>query len=67
LQAVFYILTGVRLSPLGTTATTGLLHQTLLIDDGDCGAFGGMKVGSGNRSTRRENTPSNHLSTTDST
>jgi hypothetical protein len=32
---------GVRLSPLGTVATTGLLYQPQ-IDDGDCGAIGGM-------------------------
>jgi hypothetical protein len=24
-----------------------------MIDDGDCGAIGGMKIGRGNRSTRR--------------
>jgi hypothetical protein len=29
------ILSGVRLSPLGTAATTGLLYQTQMIDDGD--------------------------------
>jgi hypothetical protein len=34
-----------RLSPLGTGATTGLLHQPQVIDDGDCGAIGGMKIG----------------------
>jgi hypothetical protein len=33
----FIILIGVRLSPLGTTATTGLLYQPQMIDDGDCG------------------------------
>jgi hypothetical protein len=38
------ILSGVRLSPLGTAATI----------DGDCGAIGGMKIGRGNRSTRRK-------------
>jgi hypothetical protein len=47
------ILSGVRLSPLGTTATTGLLYQTQTIDDGDCGAIGGTKIGRGNRSTRK--------------
>jgi hypothetical protein len=25
-----------------------------MIDDGDCGAIGGMKIGRGNRSTRRK-------------
>jgi hypothetical protein len=37
------ILSGVRLSPLGTAATAGLLvlYQPQMIDDGDCGAIGG--------------------------
>jgi hypothetical protein len=43
----------VKLSPLGTAATTGLLYQPQMLDDGECGAIGGMKVGRGNRSTRR--------------
>jgi hypothetical protein len=47
----FIILSGVRLSPLGTAATTGLLYQPLTIDDGDCGAIGGTKIGRGNRSS----------------
>jgi hypothetical protein len=46
------ILSGVKLSPLGTVATTGLLYQFQMIDDGDCGAIGGMKIGRENRSTR---------------
>jgi hypothetical protein len=58
-QQVFFIiiLSVVRLSPLGTAATTGLLYQPQLIDDGDCGAVGGMKIGRGNRSTRRKPAP----------
>jgi hypothetical protein len=28
-----------------------------MIDDGDCGAIGGMKIGSGNRNTRRKAAP----------
>jgi hypothetical protein len=44
---------GVRLSPLGTSATVGLLYQPRMIDD-DCGAVGGMRIGRGNRSTRRK-------------
>jgi hypothetical protein len=36
------ILSGARLSPLGTAATIGLLYQTRMIDDDDCGAIGGM-------------------------
>jgi hypothetical protein len=39
-------------SPLGTAATTGLLYQPRLRDDGDCGAIGGIKIGKGNRSAR---------------
>jgi hypothetical protein len=46
-----------RLSPLGTAATTGLLYQPQMIDDGDCGEIGGMKIGRGNRSTRRKPAP----------
>jgi hypothetical protein len=51
---IIIILSGVRLSPLGTAAATGLLYQPQMIDDGDCGAIGGMKIGRGNRSTRRK-------------
>jgi hypothetical protein len=57
----------VRLSPLGSAATTGLLYQPRMIDDGDCGAIGGMKTDRGNRSTRRKPTPSATLSTTNTT
>jgi hypothetical protein len=35
------ILMGVRLNPLGTAATTGVLYQPQMIGDGDCGAIGG--------------------------
>jgi hypothetical protein len=34
---------GVRLSPLGTSATTGLLHQPRIRDE-ECGAVGGMII-----------------------
>jgi hypothetical protein len=44
----------VELSPLGTAAITGLLYEPQMIDDGDCGAIGGMNIGRGNRSTRRK-------------
>jgi hypothetical protein len=47
----------VGLSPLGTAATSGLLYQPQRIDDGDCGAVGGIKIGRGNRSTRRKPVP----------
>jgi hypothetical protein len=41
-----YFLSGVRLSPLGTAATTGLLYQPQMIDDDDdCGGIGGMRLG----------------------
>jgi hypothetical protein len=36
-----------RLSPLGNTATTGLLYQPQMIVDGDCVAIGGIKIGRG--------------------
>jgi hypothetical protein len=32
---------------LGTAATTGLLYQSRMIGDGDCGEIGGMKIGRG--------------------
>jgi hypothetical protein len=51
------ILSGVRLSPLGTAANTGLLYQLQMIDDGDCGEIGGIKIGRGNRNTRRKPVP----------
>jgi hypothetical protein len=48
---------GVWLSPLGTAAIIGLLYQPQMTDDGDCGAISGMKIGKGNRSTRRKPVP----------
>jgi hypothetical protein len=36
---------------LGTAATAGLLYQPRMIGDG--GEIGGMKIGRGNRRTRR--------------
>jgi hypothetical protein len=47
----------VGLSPLGTATTSSILYQPQMIDEGDCGAIGGMKIGRGNRSTRRKPTP----------
>jgi hypothetical protein len=44
----------VRLSSLGTSATVGLLYQPRMIDEDDYGAVGGMRIGWGNRSTRRK-------------
>jgi hypothetical protein len=51
---IIIVVSVVRLSPLGTAATTGLLYQPQMIDDDDCGEIGGMKIGRGNRSTRRK-------------
>jgi hypothetical protein len=47
----------VRLSPLGTAATTCILYQPQVINDGDCVVIGGMKIGRDNRSTRRKPAP----------
>jgi hypothetical protein len=54
---ILLILGGVRLSPLGTAATIGLLYQPQIINDGDCGAVAGIKIGRGNRSTRSKPVP----------
>jgi hypothetical protein len=54
LNIFFILIRGERLSPFLTATTTGLLYQSQMIDDGDCGA---MKIGSGNRSTRRKPAP----------
>jgi hypothetical protein len=56
----YIIVSGVRLSPFGTAATTGLLYQPQMIDEDDCGEIGGMKIGKGNRSTRRKPAPAPH-------
>jgi hypothetical protein len=45
---IIIIISGVGLSPLGTVATSGLLYKPQVIDEGDCGAIGGMKIGRGN-------------------
>jgi hypothetical protein len=55
LHAFFFSLGGVRLSPLCTSATVVLLYQPRMIDD--YGAVGGMRIGRGNRSTRRKPAP----------
>jgi hypothetical protein len=41
----------------GTAATTGLLYHPRILGDGDCGKIGRMKIGRGNRSTRRKPAP----------
>jgi hypothetical protein len=47
---------GVRLSPLGTSGTVGLLYQPWMIID-DYGAVGGMRIDRGNQSTWRKLAP----------
>jgi hypothetical protein len=42
---------------LGTAATSVLLYKPQMIDEDDCGAIGGMKIGRGNRSTRKKPAP----------
>jgi hypothetical protein len=42
---------------IGTAATSGLLYKPQMIYEGDCGAIGGIKIGRGNRSTRRKPAP----------
>jgi hypothetical protein len=55
----FFILWGGTKS-LGTVATSGLLYKPQMIDDGDCGAIGGMKIGRGTR-VLRENLSQCHF------
>jgi hypothetical protein len=47
---------GVRLSPLGTSATNWPIVPAPMIDD-ECGAVGGMRIGRGNRNIRRTPAP----------
>jgi hypothetical protein len=42
---------------MGTAATSDLLYRPQMIDEDDCGAIGGMKIGRGNRSIRRKPAP----------
>jgi hypothetical protein len=42
---------------IASAATSGLLYQPQMIGEGDCGAFGGIKIGRGNRSTRIKPAP----------
>jgi hypothetical protein len=60
---IFFYLCG---GTLGTAATTGLLYQPRMIDEGDCGEIGGMKIDRGNRSSRRKPAPTPLLSITKS-
>jgi hypothetical protein len=54
---LIFFLSGLGLSPLGTAANSGLLYEHQMIDEGDCGAGGGMNIGRGNRSTRKKPAP----------
>jgi hypothetical protein len=56
-QLVFFFLVswgGVRLSPLGTSAN---IWPIVPAPDDECGVVGGMRIGRGNRSTRRKPAP----------
>jgi hypothetical protein len=59
-QTFFFILSGVGLSPLCIAAITGLLYQPQMIDDGDCGAIGGMRL-TGETEVLGENLPQRHF------
>jgi hypothetical protein len=50
---------GVRLSPPGTSATIWPIVP-VPDDDDECGAIDGMRIGRGNRSTRRKPDPVPH-------
>jgi hypothetical protein len=52
----FFSLCAVGFWVLGPLLTS-LLYQPRMIGDGDCGEIGGMKIGRGNRSTRRTPAP----------
>jgi hypothetical protein len=60
IQTFFFFLVsldGVKMSPHGMSVTTGLLYQPRMTDDDECGAVGGMRIGRGDRSTRRKPAP----------
>jgi hypothetical protein len=54
---IIIIIGRVGLSPSGTAAASGLLYKPQMIDEGDCGAIGGMKIGRGHRSTWKKPAP----------
>jgi hypothetical protein len=56
LRFIFFIISGVGLSPLGTAATSDLLYKPQMIDEGDCGSIGGIK-------RKKKTSPSATLST----
>jgi hypothetical protein len=45
---VVVVFSGLRLCPLDTVSNIGLLYQSQMIDDSDCGTIGGIKIGRGN-------------------
>jgi hypothetical protein len=51
IRSFFILLVGWDQDPC-TAANSGLFYQ--LTGEGDCGAVGGMKIATGNRSTRRK-------------
>jgi hypothetical protein len=55
-----FLLSGVKLSPLGTAATTGLLYQPQTIDGGDCEAIGRRRL-TGETEVLTENLPQRHF------
>jgi hypothetical protein len=57
LDVLYYYYHWGETESLGTAATTGLLYQPEMIGDGECREIGGMKIGKGNRSTRRNPAP----------
>jgi hypothetical protein len=67
-ESVFFlILSGVRLSPLGAAATTGLLYQPQMIDDGDCGGNRWNEDWQGKPKYSEKTCPGATLSTTNPT
>jgi hypothetical protein len=48
---------GVRLSPFGTSAKFGLLYRPWTLDVDECGAVSEIRIGRGNRNTRRKPFP----------
>jgi hypothetical protein len=64
---IIIILSEVRLSPLGTAATISPLYQPQMINDGDCGEMGGMKIGMGKLKYSEKTCPNATLSATNTT
>jgi hypothetical protein len=54
---LFFIIISVARQSIWYWGYTGLLYQPRMIDDGDCGAGGGMKIGRGILSTVRKPVP----------